>query len=69
MFKRLESSSAGTSVATDVALAALPFDRNGHITAIAQQFDTARRSCFYNRINNKRLVVLSDLPPRHGDSQ
>ena len=40
MFKSLESSNAGTAVATNAALAALPFDQNGLIAAIAQQFDT-----------------------------
>lgn len=40
MFKRLESATAGTVVETDAALAALPFDQNGLIAAVAQQFDT-----------------------------
>ncbi|NMG01451.1 phosphoribosyl-AMP cyclohydrolase [Azoarcus taiwanensis] len=137
MFKSLESSNAGTVVAADAAIAALPFDENGLIAAIAQQFDTGevlmlawmnraaleetlatgracywsrsrkalwrkgetsgcvqtvkemrldcdgdavlllvdqlggachtgRSSCFYNRIDNEQLVVLSSPPGRHG---
>ena len=137
MFKRLESSAAGTEVATDAAIAALPFDQNGLIAAVAQQFDTGevlmlawmnraaleqtlatgracywsrsrkalwkkgetsgcvqavkemrldcdgdavlllvdqrggachtgRSSCFYNRIDNEKLTVMSSPPPLHG---
>ena len=40
MFRDLESSPAGTTVATDTVLASLPFDQNGLIAAVAQQFDT-----------------------------
>lgn len=29
---------------------------------------TGRSSCFYNRIDNEKLVVLSSQPPLHGDS-
>jgi len=139
MFNSLESATAGTVVETDAALAALPFDQNGLIAAIAQQFDTGevlmlawmnraaleetlesgracywsrsrkafwrkgetsgcvqtvkemrldcdgdavlllvdqlggachtgRSSCFYNRIDNKQLVVLSSPPSGHGDT-
>lgn len=40
MFTNLESAPSGTAVATDAALAALPFDRDGLIAVVAQQFDT-----------------------------
>ncbi|ENO81026.1 phosphoribosyl-AMP cyclohydrolase [Thauera sp. 27] len=140
MFKNLESAPAGTTVATDAALATLPFDRDGLIAAVTQQFDTGevlmlawmnraaleetlatgracywsrsrkalwrkgktsgcsqtvkevrldcdgdavlllvdqldgachtgRRSCFYHRIDNERLVVLSAPPHRDGGVQ
>lgn len=138
MFQHLESFPAGTAIPIDRVLAAVPFDANGLIAAIAQQFDsgevlmlawmnrqaleetltsgracywsrsrralwrkgetsgclqhvreirldcdgdavlllvdqlggachTGRRSCFYNRIDSKQLVVLSDPPPHGGD--
>ena len=137
MFKTLESSPAGTVVAADAAIAALPFDQNGLIAAVAQQFDTGevlmlawmnraaleetlatgracywsrsrkalwrkgetsgcvqtvkemrldcdgdavlllvdqrggachtgRNSCFYNRIDNEKLTVMSAPPPPNG---
>ncbi len=139
MFNSLESVAAGTVVSSDAALAALPFDHNGLIAAVAQQFDTGevlmlawmnraaleetlasgracywsrsrktlwrkgetsgcvqtvrelrldcdgdavlllvdqlggachtgRRSCFYNRIDKERLVVLNSPPPLNGDT-
>lgn len=40
MFKHLESLPAGSAVPLEEVLAALPFDANGLIAAIAQQFDS-----------------------------
>lgn len=133
MFKPLETSLAGTSVPTNAVLSALPFNDDGLIAAVAQQFDsgevlmlawmnraaleetlatgqacywsrsrqslwrkgetsgciqvvkevrldcdgdallllvdqtdaachTGRRSCFYHRLDNERLLVLSNPP-------
>jgi phosphoribosyl-AMP cyclohydrolase len=40
MFRNIESFPAGKAIPIDRVLAAVPFDANGLIAAIAQQFDS-----------------------------